>query len=294
MKTKKNKTGSAGRPNNAEENTLLLYLKEINKIPLLKKDEEEQFAKLAAKGDLKARDKLINSNLRFVVSIAKQHQGKGLPMEDLISEGNLGLMHAAKQFDVDKGYRFITYAVWWIRQSIMKAIFEKSRIIRLPGNKLVELNRIDRTRQIISGRVGINSSDEIREISEFLDFSQKKTNELMKIRRDVLSMDEPVIPSENAAVIRDFIEDESGKGPVELAINSVLRDELREEVAKLDERDAELIRCRYGLEGKYPMSLKEIGASHNLSRERVRQIEKRALKQLRQSAKSELLRSFIA
>ena len=294
MKTKTKRANTKNREQKAEENTLLMYLQEINRIPLLKKDEEERIARLAAAGNAASREKLINSNLRFVISIAKQYQGKGLPIEDLISEGNLGLLNAAKQFDVDKGYRFITYAVWWIRQSIMKAIFEKSRLIRLPSNKLIELNRIDRTRQMIAGRAGLDNEEVINEIAAFLDMPAKKTSQLMNIRKDVMSMDEPFIKGEGSISIKDLVVDENTVSPDELVINSILKDELKEELGKLEKREADLIRCRYGLEGKQPMTLKEIGTHYDLSRERVRQIEKRALKQLKQSTKSEKLRSFIA
>ena len=290
----KEKTNSRGRPRNNEENTLLLYLQEINCIPLLKKEEETRLAKLAAKGNAVARERLISANLRFVVSIAKKYQGKGLPLEDLISEGNLGLLNAVKYFDVEKGYRFITYAVWWVRQAILKAIFEKARLIRLPGNKLIELNKVEKARQIISMKPGLSSEEEVQAIATFLDISVKKTMELMSIHTDVQSIDEAVLRGNSSVTVKDFVLDDFTPGPAENAINSVLKDELEKEVGKLEERSAELISCRYGLNGKTPLTLKEAGVRYNLSRERVRQIEKKALGQLKQSKKVKKLKNYIA
>ena len=292
-KNKIKKAKNKVRTSSAEENILLTYLREINRIPLLTKEEEEEAAKLAAKGNLAARNKLVNSNLRFVVSIAKKHQGKGLPLEDLISEGNIGLMNAVKSFDVDKGYRFITYAVWWIRQSIIKAIFEKSHMIRLPGNKLAEINKVEIARQIISRKTGLSLNGEINEIADFLKISPHKTRELLNLQKDILSMDEPLI-NDNPTAIKDLVIDRNSTSPFDFAMNSIIKDELEEEVSKLEERASELIRQRYGLEGNSPQTLKEIGVRYDLSRERVRQIEKRALGQLKQSINAEQLKSFIA
>jgi RNA polymerase primary sigma factor len=280
--------------NNSEENALFIYLQEINRIPLLSKEEEEKVAKLAAAGNAAAKERLINANLRFVVSVAKKYQGKGLSLEDLISEGNLGLLNAADYFDVEKGNRFITYAVWWIRQSIIKAIHEKGRMIRLPSNKVNELTKIDKTRQGIQSEHGSKNDQDVREIADYLEMTEKKVTDLMQICQDVISLDEQPSNTGNTSAIKDIIEDEQSKTPFEYAIDSILKTEMEAAVNSLEERAANIIRQRYGLGETMPKILKEIGSRYNLSRERVRQIEKRALGELRQSSYQKRLISYIS
>ena len=293
-KTKVKRSNGPGRPRNKEENTLRTYLSEVNCIPLLQKEEEEKTALLAVQGDVSARERLVSSNLRFVIMIAKRYQGKGLPLEDLIAEGNIGLLSSIDHFDVTKGYRFITYAVWWVRQAIIKALHEKSRMIRLPSNKTNELMKIEKTRQVISSKQENKNSSEISEIASFLDIPREKADELMVMGQDVLSLDDPTSKSEYSMMIRDFVEDERTKSPVDYAMNSVLKDDLEEVLDGLGKRAAEVIRCRYGLGKAGPMTLKEIGARYKLSRERVRQIEKRALLQLQGSATRSKLEVYVA
>jgi len=293
-KTKVKRSNGPGRPRNKEENTLRTYLSEVNCIPLLQKEEEEKTALLAVQGDAAARERLVSSNLRFVIMIAKRYQGKGLPLEDLIAEGNIGLLSSIDHFDVTKGYRFITYAVWWVRQAIIKALHEKSRMIRLPSNKTNELMKIEKTRQVISSKQENKNSSEISEIASFLDIPREKADELMVMGQDVLSLDDPTSKSEYSMMIRDFVEDERTKSPVDYAMNSVLKDDLEEVLDGLGKRAAEVIRCRYGLGKAGPMTLKEIGARYKLSRERVRQIEKRALLQLQGSATRSKLEVYVA
>jgi len=261
---------SSERSRSDEENTFLSYLREINRIPLLSKEEEVETARLAAEGDKAAREKMVTSNLRFVIMIARRYQGKGLPLLDLISEGNIGLMNAIKHFDAEKGYRFITYAVWWIRQAIVKAINEKGRMIRLPGNKIQELKKYGRT------------------------LHKNKRDALQISGKDVLSLDDPVSRHGNTLTVGDFIQDEYGNSPVEHATNSMLKDELEMVLGGLEERAAEVLRCRYGLGGSGPMTLKEVGDRYHLSRERVRQIENRAMVQLHSFSKEHKLDSYIA
>ena len=279
---------------NYDENTLRLYLNEINRIPLLNKAEEEKTAKLAAAGNKAAKDRLVNSNLRFVVSIAKKYQGQGLPLQDLISEGNIGLLNAIKHFDIEKGYRFITYAVWWIRQAIIKAIHEKARMIRLPVNKSNELIKLKKTQQIIQHNAGWKADDEIKHAASFHDMAPNKAVDLVQISQDVLSLEDPSQKCLNKLELKDFVEDEYYKSPFEQATNSLLREDLETALNGIEERAAEVIRCRYGLGDTVPMTLKEIGARYNLSRERVRQIEKRALLMLQQSSESSNLAHYIA
>ena len=225
-KARYNQVDISAETYNSEENILRTYLNEINRIPLLRKEEEEKVAFLASQGNKAAREKLINSNLRFVIMIAKKYQGKGLPLEDLIAEGNIGLMSAIKHFDVEKGYRFITYAVWWIRQAIVKAIHEKSRMIRLPCNKTSQLAKFEKTRETICNRQGGKEDAEIREAALFLDISQEKANDLAAMSHDVLSLDDPASNFDNVSTIKDFIEDEYTTSPVEHAVNRILKDDL--------------------------------------------------------------------
>ena len=293
-KTKAKKANSVGRPRNNEENILRTYLKEVNRIPLLKKEEEEKIASLAALGDKPARERLVSSNLRFVIMIAKKYQGQGLPLEDLIAEGNIGLLSSIDHFDVSKGYRFITYAVWWIRQAIIKALHEKSRMIRLPSNKTNELIKIEKTRQAICSESSMQNDTELQEIAAFLNISQEKADNLMVISQDVLSLDDHASRADNTLAIKDYVEDDSAKSPVEYAINSALKDDLEKALSGLGNRAAEVIRCRFGLGNTSPMTLKEIGARYKLSRERVRQIEKRALLQLQNPQSCSNLEIYIA
>ena len=293
-KRKNRKADVHGETFDSEGNTLLLYLQEINRIPLLSKAEEEETAKLAAAGNKIAREKLVNSNLRFVIMVAKKFQGKGVPLEDLISEGNIGLLNALKHFDAKKGYRFITYAVWWIRQAVIKAIHEKGRMIRLPNNKSSELARLEKTRQVIQNEPGAKEDVEIRRIATFLDISPEKAADLMMFSQDVLSLDEPVSSSDFSMTIKDFIEDDFFNSPFEQAASSILKSELETALNGLEKRSAEVLRSRFGFGEAGPLTLKEVGIRYDLSRERVRQIEKRALAQLQRSPNSHKLESYIA
>lgn len=295
MTKRKTKKADAAEKNiNSGENTLRMYLKEINRIPLLSKEEEERIARLAAAGNKEARERLVNSNLRFVVSIAKKYQGQGLPLEDLISEGNIGLLGAIKHFDVNKGYRFITYAVWWIRQAILKAIHEKGRMIRLPVNKTKELIKLKKSNMEYHNDAGSKHDDENRHSPMILDIAQKKAANLLHISQDVLSLEETSQSHLNSQSVKDYIEDDYYSSPVEQATNSILKEELETALEGLEERAADVIRCRYGLGNTVPMTLKEIGARYNLSRERVRQIEKRALLILQHSPDCSNLVNYIA
>lgn len=293
-KRKSKKADSYSGNTSSGNNALLIYLREINRIPLLTKQEEEKTARLASRGNAAARERLVNANLRFVVSVAKKYQGKGLSLEDLISEGNVGLLNSVDHFDVEKGYRFITYAVWWIRQAIIKAIHEKGRMIRLPCNKINELSKMEKVRTVIENNNSGRGEQNIQEIATYMDVPQEKAADLLKISQDVLYLDDQTSGSYDSQVIRDSIEDDFSKTPVDCAINSALRDELEKLINRLEERDADVIRSRYGLGDSCPQTLKEIGVVHNLSKERVRQIEKRILGQLQKSPNRKRLKSYIA
>ncbi|QQO09290.1 sigma-70 family RNA polymerase sigma factor [Breznakiella homolactica] len=290
IKTKKrtNQTGDF----NSDENILSMYLKEINKIPLLTREEEDTIARAAAKGNKAAKDKLVSANLRFVVNVAKKYQGQGLPLSDLISEGNIGLLNAIERYDVDKGYHFISYAVWWIRQAILKAICEKSRMIRLPLNRANELVQIEKARKLIQD--GQSADAEINEVARLLEMEPAHVADLINISRDLVSLENPVYADRDSSILGDFIEDEHYKSPDENAVESALRDDIEAVLETLNDKEAEIIRYRFGLGNDAPMSLKEIGDRFNLTKERIRQIEKKALKRLQHPSRKRLLESYVA
>jgi RNA polymerase primary sigma factor len=282
------KTGGVSR---ADENVLSLYLKEINKIPLLTRTEEETAARAAAKGEQAAKDKLIQGNLRFVVNVAKKYQNQGLPLADLISEGNIGLMNAIERFDVEKGYHFISYAVWWIRQAILKAICEKSRMIRLPLNRANELVQIEKMRKDVQSEGGWRS--ETAEIARRLDADPDHVAELVNISRDLVSLDTPVYSEKDSSLLGDFVEDRNHQAPEEMTVTNALRADINGVLETLTRKESEIIQYRFGLNGNRPMSLKEIGGRYRLTKERIRQIEKKALKRLQHPARSAHLRAYL-
>ena len=277
-----------------DKDVLSIYLKEINRIPLLSHEQEYDLAVRAQRGDEKAREKLINSNLRFVVAVAKKYQGQGLPLEDLIDEGNIGLLIAMDKFEPDKGYHFISYAVWWIRQSIMKAICEKSRAVRLPLNRANELIQIQKAQKSLIHETG-SSDVSIEEIAKAAGLDKTLVNELLSISRETVSFDTPVSNGNESSTTKlgDFIEDE-GYGPEELAMQKCLKEDINAVLDTLSDKEKEIIILRFGLNNNAPMSLKEIGELYNLTKERIRQIEKRALERLKQPSRARILESYTA
>jgi RNA polymerase primary sigma factor len=269
-----------------------MYLKEINKIPLLTREEEDKYARLAADGNQFAKDKLVSANLRFVVNVAKKYQNQGLPLSDLISEGNIGLINAIERFDVDKGYHFISYAVWWIRQAILKAICEKSRMIRLPLNRANELVQIEKARKEL--QTGKGEDPEITEIASAVNMSPEHVADLVNISRDLVSLETPVYAEKDSSQLGDFIEDSGYVRPEEEAIEISLKEDINSVLTTLTGKEAEIIQFRFGLNGRSPLSLKEIGDRYNLTKERIRQIEKKALKRLQHPSRSQFLESYIA
>lgn len=277
-----------------EKDVLSIYLKEINRVPLLDHDEEYDLAVRAQKGDEKARERLVSANLRFVVAVAKKYQGQGLPLEDLIDEGNIGLLIAMDKFEPEKGYHFISYAVWWIRQSIMKAICEKSRAVRLPLNRANELFQIQKAQKnLMHASAGGDVS--IEEIAKEAGLEPALVGELLSISRETVSFDTPVGNGSDSSSSRlgDFIEDD-GFGPEELAMQKCLREDIDKVLSTLSEKERDIITLRFGLNDTAPMSLKEIGEMYNLTKERIRQIEKRALERLKQPGRAKLLESYTA
>jgi len=273
------------------ESNLSIYFKEINKIPMLTREEEETTAREAIRGNKAAREKLVNANLRFVVSIAKKYQGLGLPLDDLVSEGNIGLLNAVDRFDVDKGYHFISYAVWWIRQAIMSALYEKSRMIRLPANRATELVKIEKARKIV--RADHSTNEEIKEIAELLAMDTDHVATLINISREILSLDNPV-SDDGAILLKDSIEDNQYTAPESFAEQKSMEIDIENVLNTLEEDEADIIRWHYGLGHRDPMSLKDIGVRYNLSKERIRQIEEKALSRLRNPKRKKKLQAYVA
>lgn len=275
-----------------DENILSMYLKEIHRIPLLTHDEEVVLARAAAEGDKRAKDRLVESNLRFVVNVAKKYQNQGIPLIDLINEGNIGLMNAIERYDVDKGYHFISYAVWWIRQAILKAVCEKSRTIRLPLNRANELIQIQKAQKELTSMKG--EEPDLREIAQLTQLDEKHISDLLSISRDMISLETPVFSDKTNSELGDFIEDTDYKSPEASAMENALRDDINTILRTLSEKEAEIIEFRYGLNGKSSMSLKEIGDMYNLTKERIRQIEKKAIERLRHPSRSRYLEAYSA
>jgi RNA polymerase primary sigma factor len=276
----------------SDENILGMYLKEINRIPLLTREEENEIAREAAKGDLNARNKLINGNLRFGVNVAKRYQGLGFPLTDLINEGNIGLISAIERFDIDRGYHFISYAVWWIRQAILKALCEKARLIRLPANRASELFQIQKARRAVAA--DCSPENEISEIARILKMDENEIADLITISKEAVSLETMVYSDTDSSRLECLIEDKRCNAPDHDLIQKDLEYDVNEILDTLDEKEADIIRMRYGFGNRRPMSLTELGDRYNLSKERIRQIEKKAIGHLRQSNEIEKLETYVA
>ena len=276
-----------------DENILSMYLKDINKVSLLSRDEETDLALKAKAGDKAAKDKIVSANLRFVVNVAKKYQNHGLDLPDLISEGNIGLLTAIERFDVSKGYHFISYAVWWIRQAILKAICEKSRAIRLPLNRANELVQIEHVRKLMTGDK--TEEQEFAEVARMLKMDKQHVREMVNISRDMISLDAQVASSDNDRTsVSDFIEDDRYDNPDEEAISNAMKHDIGDVLNTLKPNEAKVLSLRYGLNGTRPMSLKEVGDTCNLTKERIRQIEKHAIVRMRHPRRMQRLEAYIA
>lgn len=274
-----------------DETVLGMYLKEINSIPLLSNEEETELALAAKKGDKRAKDKIVTSNLRFVVNVAKKYQNHGMELEDLISEGNIGLITAIEKFDVSKGYHFISYAVWWIRQSITKAIYEKSRAIRLPLNRVNELVQIEQARKTLTE--SFTEQEEIEEIGALCNMSTAHVTEMLNISREMISLDSPVNTSDADSVIGDFVQADERTNPSEQTVISCMNEDIDNVLDTLKPNEAKIIRLRYGLGGAKPLSLKECGDQCNLTKERIRQIEKTAIVRMQHPTRKRRLEDYM-
>jgi len=275
-----------------DDNILSTYLKEINSIPLLTREEEYTYSMAAAAGDKAAREKLVRANLRFVVNVAKKYQNQGLPFMDLISEGNIGLLNAVERFDATKGYHFISYAVWWIRQAILKAVCEKSRMIRLPLNRANELVQIEKARKVVVNNR--TEESELKEIAGLLNMTQDHVRDIVNISREMVSLDTPLSMDRDSSSVGDFLEDDQYEQPEDMVIESNLREDIDMILGSLSDKEAEVIRYRFGLNGYKAMSLKEIGDQFNLTKERIRQIEKKAIRRLQHPSRMGRLEAYVA
>ncbi|MCI7807453.1 MAG: RNA polymerase sigma factor RpoD/SigA [Spirochaetales bacterium] len=275
-----------------DKDVLSIYLKEINRIPMISHEEENELALKAKAGDKRAREKLINSNLRFVVTVAKKYQGQGLPLEDLINEGNLGLLTALEKFEPEKGYHFISYAVWWIRQSILKAVCEKSRAVRLPLNRANELFQIQKIQKTLIHESG-SSDVSVDDIAAESGLEPDLIRDLLAVSREMVSFDAPVASKGEISdsKVGDFIEDDK-MGPEEEVMQSSLKEDVETLLSTLTEKERDIIILRFGLHDTKPMSLKEIGDLYGLTKERIRQIEKRAIEKMKMPARYRLIESY--
>jgi RNA polymerase primary sigma factor len=275
---------------NRESQSLDKYLQEIGKVELLVPQEEIELARRIKKGDQKALEKLTKANLRFVVSVAKQYQNQGLSLGDLINEGNLGLIKAAKRFDETRGFKFISYAVWWIRQSILQALAEQSRIVRLPLNRVGALNKIGKAFSTLEQEFEREPS--ASELAEELDMSLFEVSDTLKISGRHLSMDAPFAQGEDNRLL-DVIQDHRQPSPDIGLMEESLKIEVRRALATLSEREAQVIRLYFGLDQEHSLTLEEIGEKFNLTRERVRQIKEKAIRRLRHASRSKALRAYL-
>ena len=274
-------------------NPLSMYMKEIGKIPLLTYEQECELAKKAAAGDKASRTKLVNSNLRFVINVAKKYQNNGLEFEDLVSEGNVGLLTAIDHFDVNKGYHFISYAVWWIRQSILKAIGEKGRAIRVPLNRANEIAAISKARSTITENM--SEEQELTEVANMLNMDVQHVREMVLISKEMASLDAEVSGKGNGNVsLGELLEDTNSPQPEEIAMNEELKSEVNNMLDTLKPNESKVLKMRYGIGIEKPMSLKEVGDVCNLTKERIRQIENGALARMRHPVRANRLKVFVA
>ena len=277
------------KPYTREDQSLDKYLQEIGEVSLIDAKEEVRLAKLVKQGDQDALNKLVQANLRFVVSVAKQYQNQGLSLGDLINEGNLGLIKAAKRFDETKGFKFISYAVWWIRQAILQALAEQSRIVRLPLNRVGALHKIGKVSSDLEQNYGREPSAE--EIAEELDMSPSEVTDTLKISSRHLSLDAPFQEGEDNRLL-DVLEDEVQAPPDEELFDEALQREIGKSLTTLTDREAEVIRLYFGIGRDKPMTLEQIGHKFGLTRERVRQIKEKAIRRLRHSSRSRALSPY--
>ncbi|MBQ3067300.1 MAG: RNA polymerase sigma factor RpoD [Clostridia bacterium] len=274
----------------AVDDPVKMYLKDIGKIPLLSSDEEAVLSQKMLEGDEEAKRKLSECNLRLVVSIAKRYVGRGMLFLDLIQEGNLGLMKAVEKFDHTKGFKFSTYATWWIRQAITRSIADQARTIRIPVHMVETINRQVRAQRTLLQELGREPT--VEEIANYMGITPEKVVEVQKIAQDPVSLETPIGEEEDSVLV-DFIEDNKTAAPADVAARTMLKEQLIAALHKLTPREEKVIRLRYGLDDGKPRTLEEVGKEFNVTRERIRQIEAKALRKLRNPAKSHKLREYL-
>ena len=272
------------------EDHVRMYLKEIGKVPLLSSEEEVELAKRMEQGDKEAKSKLAEANLRLVVSIAKRYVGRGMQLLDLIQEGNLGLMKAVEKFDYKKGYKFSTYATWWIRQAITRAIADQARTIRIPVHMVETINKLLRVSRQLLQELGREPTNE--EIAEKMDIPVARVREILKISQDPVSLETPIGEEEDSH-LGDFIKDDNITSPADAAAFVLLKEQLNQVLDSLTDREQEVLRLRFGLEDGRARTLEEVGREFNVTRERIRQIEAKALRKLRHPSRSRKLKDFL-
>lgn len=275
---------------NRETASLDKYLQEIGKVDLITAEQEVELARRIKQGDRIALEKLTKANLRFVVSVSKQYQNQGLTLPDLINEGNLGLIKAAQRFDETRGFKFISYAVWWIRQSILQALAEQSRIVRLPLNKIGSINKINKA----SARLeqGFEREPNVKEIAGELDMTENEVKESMRNAGRHVSMDAPLIQDEDNTMY-DVLKSDEAPTPETGLLYESLRKEIDRAISTLTQREADVVKYYFGLNGGHPMTLEEIGEKFDLTRERVRQIKEKAIRRLKHTSRSKILKSYL-
>jgi RNA polymerase primary sigma factor len=273
------------------DDSVRLYLREIGKIPLLSSEEELELANRVVAGDKVAKDKMAEANMRLVVSIAKRYVGRGLDLLDLIQEGNTGLLRAVEKFDPDKGFKFSTYATWWIRQAITRAIADQARTIRIPVHMVETINKLLRTQRRLTQELNREPTNE--EIAEAMEIDVDKVEHIMKIKQDISSLDASVHEDEEDSVLGDFIEDEDTISPEESATNQLLKEHVKYMLNGLTEREQKIIKLRFGLEDGKNYTLEEVGQEFSVTRERIRQIEAKALAKLRKHKDAKKLHDYI-
>jgi RNA polymerase primary sigma factor len=292
MAKKRRKTTSISLGTDADkvdEGALALYLEDIKNHPLLSRAEEAELARRIREGDQLALEKLVRSNLRFVVSVAKKYQNLGMTLPDLIAEGNVGLVRAAQKFDETKGVKFISYAVWWIRQAILKALAENSKTFRLPINRATTLNKISKKEAELTQKLGREPKPE--EVAEAMEMDVDEVRKLMNVSRKSLSLDAPLFEGEEKTLF-SYLSDDETLDPEEQTFESARQKEIRETLDSLAPREAKIVKLYYGLDGNEPLTLREIGSIFNLSRERIRQIKERAIERLRHQSRARRLEPY--
>jgi RNA polymerase primary sigma factor len=273
------------------DDSVRLYLREIGKIPLLTSEEELALAKRVVAGDKKAKDQMAEANMRLVVSIAKRYVGRGLDLLDLIQEGNTGLLRAVEKFDPDRGFKFSTYATWWIRQAITRAIADQARTIRIPVHMVETINKLLRTQRRLTQELNREPTNE--EIAAAMDMDVDKVEHIMKIKQDISSLDASVRDDEEDSVLGDFIEDEDTKTPTESASEQLLKEQVKQILGTLTEREQKILKLRFGLEDGKSHTLEEVGQEFSVTRERIRQIEAKALAKLRKHKDTRKLHEYL-